>query len=71
MSGYRVIVVEHRTRGLVDSDGTTYISPAQTEQQERSLIALLAGATAAAGGGGPWRQPVAGGQRIIELDRQR
>ncbi len=30
-----------------------------------------AGATAGAGGGGPWRQPVAGGQHIIELERQR
>jgi hypothetical protein len=71
MSGYRVIVVEHRTRGLVDSDGTIYVSPPQTEQQARSLIALLAVATAGAGGGGPWRQPVAGGQRMIELERQR
>ena len=71
MSGYRVIVTEHRTRGLVDSDGTTYISPPQSEQEARSLIALLAGATAALAGGGPWRQPVAGGQRIIELERQR
>jgi hypothetical protein len=71
MSGYRVIVVEHRTRGLVDSDGTTYISPPQTEEQARSLIALLAGATTGLRGGGPWRQPVAGGQRIIELERQR
>jgi len=71
MSGYRVIVTEHRTRALVDSDGTTYISPPQTEEQARSLIALLAGVTAAAGGAGPWRQPVAGGQRVIELERQR
>ena len=71
MSGYRVIVTEHRTRGLVDSDGTSYVSPAQTEQQASSLIALLAGVTAAAAGGGPWRQPVAGGQRIIVLGRQR
>jgi hypothetical protein len=70
MSGYRVIVTEHRTRGLVDSDGT-YISPPQSEQEARSLIALLAGVTAALAGGGPWRQPVAGGQRIIELERQR
>jgi hypothetical protein len=53
MIGYRVIVTEHRTRGLVDSDGTTYISPPQTEEQARSLIALLAGVTAAAGGAGP------------------
>lgn len=71
MSGYRVIVTEHRTRGLVDSDGTSYASPTQTEEQARSLIALLAGATAGVRGGGPWHQPVAGGQRIIELERQR
>jgi hypothetical protein len=70
MSGYRVIVTEHRTRGLVDSDGTTYTSPPQTEQQARSLIALLAGATSGLGGLGPWRQPVASGQRLIELERQ-
>jgi len=33
MSDYRVTVTEHRTRGLVDSDGTAYISP----QVERIL----------------------------------
>lgn len=71
MSGYRVIVTEHRTRGLVDSDGTTYVSPPQTEEQARSLIALLAGGTRGLRGGGPWRQPVAGGRRVIELERQR
>jgi hypothetical protein len=31
---------------------------------------LLAGGTTGLRGGGPWRQPVAGGQRIIELERQ-
>jgi hypothetical protein len=71
MSRYRVILTEHRTRGLVDGDGTTYVSPPQTEEQARSLIALLAGAIAAAGGVGPWRQPIAGGQRIVALERQR
>jgi hypothetical protein len=71
MGGYLVIVTEHRTRGLVDSDGTTYVSPPQSEQQARCLIALLASATTGVDGGGPWRQPVAGGQRIIELERQR
>ena len=71
MSDYRVIVVEHRTRGLVDSEGTSYISPDQSEEQARSLIALLSCSTAGLRGGVPWRQPVAGGQRIIELQRQR
>jgi hypothetical protein len=71
VSGYRVIVTGHGTRGFVDSDGTTYVSPSQSKQQARSLIALLAGATAAASAGGPSRQPVAGDLRIIELERQR
>jgi hypothetical protein len=70
-SGYRVIVTEHCTRGLAGSDGTTYISPPQTEEQARSLIALLAGATTGERGCGPWRQPVARGQRLTELKRQR
>jgi len=71
MSGYQVIVTEHRSRGLVDSDGASYVSPSQTEGQARSLIAFLAGATSAAGGAGSWRQPVAGGQRVIDMERQR
>ena len=70
-SGYQVIVTEHRTRGLVDSDGTADVSPPLSEQQARSRIALLANATAGADGGGPLRQPVAGGRRIIELERKR
>ena len=49
MSRYRVIVTERCTRGLVDSDGTSYVSPPQTEEQARSLIALLARATAGLG----------------------
>jgi len=69
MIGWRVIVTERRTRGLVDSDGITYVSPPQTDEQARSLIALLAGA--GVNGSGPWRQPVAGGQRIIELQAKR
>jgi hypothetical protein len=71
MSDYRVIVTEHRTRDLVDSDGTTCISPSQTEEHARSLIALLVGATTGLRRGGPWRKPVARGHRLIELERQR
>ena len=71
MSGYRVIVTEHRTRGLVYSDGTTYTSPPHTEEHAPSLIERLAGVTASAGGGGPLKRPAAGGQWIIELERQR
>lgn len=65
MNAYRVIVTERRTRGLVGTDGITYISPPQTEQQARTLIQLIADATI--DGPGPWRHAVAGGQRTIEL----
>jgi hypothetical protein len=65
MSGYRVIVTERRCDLLVGTDGTTYTSPPQSEQQARALISLLA--DAAIDGPGPWRHAVAGGQRTIEL----
>lgn len=65
MNAYRVIVTERRSRGLVGTDGITYISPPQTEQQARALIALIADASV--DGSGPWRHAVAGGQRTIEL----
>jgi hypothetical protein len=65
MSDYQVIVTEDRYSVLVGTDVITYISPPQTEQQARALITLLA--DAAVDGAGPWRHPVAGGQRTIEL----
>jgi hypothetical protein len=61
VSGWRVIVTESRCEALVHHGGAT-------EQQARALIALLA--SGAGAGGGPWRQPVAGGQRLIELKAQ-
>lgn len=69
MSGWRVIVTESRCAGLVETCAARYVSPPQTEEQARSLIALLASGDAA--GSGPWRHPVAGGQRLIELEAQR
>lgn len=68
MSAWRVIVTESRCIGLVEDGDVRYISPPQTEQQARALIALLASRHAA--GSGPWRQPVAGGRRVIELEPQ-
>jgi hypothetical protein len=65
VSGYTVIVTERRCGGLVGTDGITYVSPPQTEQQARALIALIA--DAGIHGPGPWRHAVAGGQRTIEL----
>jgi hypothetical protein len=65
-SSYRVLVTDHTTHGLVNSDGRHYESPPQTEQQARSLLAVLVGAEHGEHCG-PWRQAIAGGQRIIEL----
>ncbi len=62
-----VAVREQRTRALVARDGQSYTSPPQSEQQARQLAALLAGGSI--DGPGPWRQPIAGGQRTIELQR--
>jgi hypothetical protein len=63
---YRVLVTDHITPGLVNGDGRHYESPPQTEQQARSLLAVLVGAEHG-DHCGPWRQAIAGGQRIIEL----
>ncbi len=62
-----VAVREQRTRALVGSVGQSYTSPPQTEQQARALAELLADRPL--DGPGPWRQPIAGGQRTIELHR--
>ena len=64
-SSYRVLVTDQITPGLAGGDGRHYESPPQTEQQARSLVAILG---AEHGDDcGPWRQAIAGGQRIIEL----
>jgi hypothetical protein len=65
VNGYTVVVTERRCGVLVGTDAITYISPPQTEQQARALIALIA--DAGIDGPGPWRHAVAGGQRTIEL----
>jgi len=65
-SNYRVLVTDHITPGLANGDGSHYESPPQTEQQARSLLAVLVGAEHR-DRCGPWRQAIAGGQRIIEL----
>jgi hypothetical protein len=51
--------------------GLTTRERRRLDAQARSLVALLAGGTAAAGGGGPRRQPVAGGEGLIDLAPQR
>jgi hypothetical protein len=67
---YRVLVTDQITHGLVNGDGRHYESPPQTEQQARSLVAVLVGADHG-DHRGPWRQAIAGGQRIIELRADR
>jgi hypothetical protein len=67
-SSYRVLVTDQITPGLANGDGRHYESPPQTEQQARSLLAVLIGAEHRDRDHcGPWRQAIAGGQRIIEL----
>jgi hypothetical protein len=63
---YRVLVTDQLTPGLAGVESRHYESPPQTEQQARALVSMLVGA-----GNrdhyGPWRQALAGGQRIVEL----
>jgi hypothetical protein len=59
---YRVLITDHITPELVNGAPHHYQSPPQTEQQAKSLL----GADQR-DHGGPWRQAIAGGQRIIEL----
>ena len=69
-SSYRVLVTDQITHGLVNGDRRHYESPPQTEQQARSLLAVLIGAEHH-DRRGPWRRAIAGGQRIIELRAER
>ena len=65
-SSYRVLVTDQITHGLVNGDRRHYESPPQSEQQARSLVAVLVGADHG-DHPGPWRRAIAGGQHIIEL----
>ena len=74
MTGTFVIAVsEQRETALTGSPAQSYTSPPQSLEQARALAGLLLGAPVA--GTGPWRQPIAGGQRtvalIAEVDRDR
>lgn len=60
-----VEVHEQRTQALTATPPLTYTSPPQTEHDARALAALLADGRA--DGPGPWRHPIAGGQRTIQL----
>jgi hypothetical protein len=63
---YRVLVTDQLTPGLANGESRHYESPPQTEQQARALVCILVGASTR-DHAGPWRQAIAGGQRIVEL----
>lgn len=65
---YQVLVSEQRNHALVGADGLSSNSPPHTEADARVLIALLNGGLTT--GAGPWRHPIAGGQRTIHLVKQ-
>jgi hypothetical protein len=60
-----VEVHEQRAEALTGTPPLAYTSPPQTEQDARALAALLADGQV--DGPGPWRHPIAGGPRTIEL----
>jgi hypothetical protein len=64
-AAFVVEVREQRTEALAGTPPLVYTSPPHGEPEARTLVGLLAGGPVA--GPGPWRHPVAGGQRTIEL----
>jgi hypothetical protein len=70
ISSHRVLVTDHIPHGLAGGDGRHYESPPQSEQQARALVAALVGVELS-DRSAPWRQAIAGGQRIIELRSDR
>jgi hypothetical protein len=63
---FRLLVTDQLTPGLAGGDCRQYESPPHTERHARALLAILVGTTTAEQPG-PWRQAIAGGQRIVEL----
>lgn len=59
---------DHR---LVGHSGCSYVSPPQPAVQALALVRALLGCTQRRldVGDGPWRAPIAGGQRVIHLHR--
>jgi hypothetical protein len=69
MELYVVVVTDRLLPALVGQAGCHYKSPPQDEQQARLLIRVLLGTPRPPGGSGPWRRPLAGGQRRVTLHR--
>ena len=66
---YIVEVDEHRDERLAGHSGCAYTSPPQPPIQALALVRVLLGCPPdpLELADGPWRTPVAGGQRIIRL----
>jgi hypothetical protein len=63
-----LVVVEDRVSGqLTGRAERTYRSPAQALDDARCLAALLLDRGADLDGDGPWRRPLAGGQRYVAI----
>jgi hypothetical protein len=63
-----LVVVEDRVSGqLTDRAERTYRSPAQALDDARCLAALLLDRGGELEGDGPWRRPLAGGQRHVAI----
>lgn len=66
---YVVEVSEQVSAPLTGRQGREYAAPPQGLDAARRLAALLLDAPEAPEGDGPWRRPLAGGQRTVRLVR--
>jgi hypothetical protein len=64
---YVVVVDEHVSGSLTGRASRDYRSPPQTLEAARGLAALLLDRGGELHGDGPWRRPLAGGQRRVAI----
>ena len=64
---YRVVVDDRVTGSLTGRSARSYRSPPQTLEDARCLAALLLDRGGDLDGDGPWRRPLAGGQRHVAI----
>ena len=63
-----LVLVDDRVNGpLTNRPARTYRSPAQPLEDARCLAALLLDRGGELEGDGPWRRPLAGGQRHVSI----
>lgn len=66
---YHVIVDDHVSGPLTGRPARSYRSPPQGLEDARCLAALLLDRSDEPDGDGPWRRPLAGGQRHVAIVR--